>query len=449
MSEDSLLALSAQLAAGKTSARDLLERHLAAIDDPAGEGARAFLAVDRTAARAAADAQDQALRAGRAASPLAGLAVSIKDLFDVAGEVTTGGSVVLKNQPPAIRDAAVIARLRAAGAIPFGRTNMTEFAFSGIGWNPHYGTPLNPYERTQRRVPGGSTSGGAVAVADGMCAVSLGSDTGGSTRLPAALCGLVGYKPTQRRIVRDGVLPLSTTLDSIGPIGRTVACCALVDAALAGEPIRVPEPLPLAGRRLLVPRNYMLDEVDSWVASSFERALERLGAAGVIIAEESLVPLDDLSEINRVGSFSAPEAAYHHRAVLSQPGAPIDHRVRLRIERASGMTAVQYVELGERRRQFQQAMLAAIEPYDALLMPTSPIVAPRLDQIAEDHDFFRLNALVLRNTSAINFLDGCALSIPCHRAGEAPVGLMLAGRPLEDARIFALGQSIESVLRIL
>ena len=446
MSGDTLPALSAALAAGRAGARALLERHLAAIDDPQGEGARAFLSLDRAAVQASADRQDLLWREQRAASPLAGLAISIKDLFDVAGEVTTGGSVVLKNRSPAAKDALVVARLRAAGAIPFGRTNMTEFAFSGIGWNPHYGTPLNPYERSKRRVPGGSTSGGAVAVADFMCAASLGSDTGGSTRLPAALCGLVGFKPTQRRIPREGVLPLSTTLDSIGPIGRSVACCALVDAAIAGEPIRVPEAEPLAGRRFLVPRTYMLDELDSWVAEAFGRAIERLAAAGAIITEASVAPLDDLPEINRLGSFSAPEAAYHHRAVLSLPGTPIDHRVRLRIERSSGMTAVQYVELGERRRLFQQAMLAAIEPYDALLMPTSPIVAPRLEEISEDHDFFRLNALVLRNTSAINFLDGCGLSIPCHRPGEPPVGLMLAGGPLADSRLFALGQSIETVL---
>ena len=446
MSDETLASLSAALAAGRSTARGLLERHLARIEDPAGEGARAFIRLDRPASLAAADEQDRLRRDGKEASPLAGLAVSIKDLFDVAGEVTTGGSVVLKPRPPAASDAVVVARLRAAGAIPLGRTNMTEFAFSGIGWNPHYGTPLNPYDRAVRRVPGGSTSGGAVAVADFMCAASLGSDTGGSTRLPASLCGLVGFKPTQRRIPRDGVLPLSTTLDSIGPIARSVACCALIDAVIAGEPARVPEPLSLAGRKFLVPRNYVLDEVDSFVATAFERALERLSAAGASVTETTLGPLDSLTEINRLGSFSAPEAAYHHRAALAVPGAPIDHRVRLRIERASGMTAVQYVELGERRRLFQLAMRAAIEPYDALLMPTSPIIAPRLDEIGEDQDFFRLNGLVLRNTSAINFLDGCALSIPCHLAGEPPVGLMLAAGPLADPRLFALGQGIEWAL---
>jgi aspartyl-tRNA(Asn)/glutamyl-tRNA(Gln) amidotransferase subunit A len=446
MSGETLAQLSAELASGRLTSRGLLETHLGRIDDPAGEGARAFIRLDRAAAIAMADAQDRLRREGRAASPLAGLAISIKDLFDVAGEVTTGGSVVLKNRPPAAADCDVVARLRAAGAIPFGRTNMTEFAFSGIGWNPHYGTPLNPYDRAARRVPGGSTSGGAVALADFMCAASLGSDTGGSTRLPAALCGLVGFKPTQRRIPRDGVLPLSTTLDSIGPIARSVACCALIDAVIAGEPARVPEKLPLAGRRFLVPRNYVLDELDNWVATAFERALERLAAAGAVLTEATVAPLDDLTEINRLGSFSAPEAAYHHRAALALPGAPIDHRVRLRIERASGMTAVQYVELGARRRLFQRAMLAAMQDYDAMLMPTSAITAPRVEEIIEDQDFFRLNALVLRNTSAINFLDGCALSVPCHLPGEPPVGLMLAGAPLADSRIFALGQSIETAL---
>src|SRR6266478_4603887 len=230
--------LAADLAAGRTTSRELVETALARIADPEGEGRRVFVKVYDAAARAAADAQDRLRKAGYVASPLAGIRVSIKDLFDVAGEVTLAGSKALDNMPPATADAPIVARLKAAGAVIIGRTNMTEFAFSGVGINPHYGTPGNPYDRSL--IPGGSSAGAPISVADGMAAVAIGTDTGGSVRIPAALCGLVGFKPTQYRVPRDGATPLSATLDSIGPIGVSVACCALTDAVMAGELPEVP-----------------------------------------------------------------------------------------------------------------------------------------------------------------------------------------------------------------
>jgi aspartyl-tRNA(Asn)/glutamyl-tRNA(Gln) amidotransferase subunit A len=265
-----VLSLAEDLAAGRTSSRALIEAALARIADPAGEGARSFVKVYTESARAAADAQDALRKAGYVASPLAGLPVSIKDLFDVAGEVTLAGSKALDDRPPAARDAPVVARLRASGAILIGRTNMTEFAFSGVGINPHYGTPGNPYDR--RLIPGGSSSGAAVSVGDAQAIVAIGSDTGGSVRIPAALCGLVGLKPTQNRIPRDGAIPLSTTLDSIGPLANSVACCAIADAIMAGEPPEAPPPVAALGLRLGVPQSYVLDGIAPEVGRAFAAA---------------------------------------------------------------------------------------------------------------------------------------------------------------------------------
>jgi len=249
----SLAQLAADLTAGRTTSRALVEGALSRIADPAGEGSRVFVKVYADAARVAADAQDRLRGAGYVASPLAGIPVSIKDLFDVAGEVTLAGSRALDDTPPAAADAPIVTRLKAAGAVIIGRTNMTEFAFSGVGINPHYGTPGNPYDRSL--IPGGSSAGAPVSVADGMAAVAIGTDTGGSVRIPAALCGLVGFKPTQYRVQRDGAVPLSTTLDSIGPIGVSAACCALIDAVMAGEPAGVPAAISPDGLRRGIPRS--------------------------------------------------------------------------------------------------------------------------------------------------------------------------------------------------
>src|SRR5215475_13636689 len=230
----SLAQLKAELARGGKS-RGLVEQCLARIADQSGEGGRVFLKVHAADALAAADFYDRVRARGAAPSLFAGIPVSIKDLFDVAGDATTAGSIALKNGKAATRDAPAVARLRAAGLIPIGRTNMTEFAFSGLGINPHYGTPANAYDRPAGRIPGGSSSGAAVSITDGMAFGALGTDTGGSCRIPAALCGIAGFKPTQKRVPIDGAFPLSHTLDSIGPLAAKVADCAVFDAVLAGE----------------------------------------------------------------------------------------------------------------------------------------------------------------------------------------------------------------------
>ncbi|MFT3778702.1 MAG: amidase [Ottowia sp.] len=440
--------LGAALAAGRATAVQLAEAALARAREPAGEGARVFTRLDEARALAAAHASDTLRAAGIVRSPLEGIPVSVKDLFDVAGQVTTAGSVVLKGAAPAARSAPVIDRLIAAGAVIVGRTNMTEFAFSGLGLNPHHGTPANPWDRAARRIPGGSSSGAAVSVADGMAAVAIGSDTGGSVRIPSALCGLTGFKPTQRRVPTEGALPLSTTLDSIGPLGASVRCCALADAVLAGQPPVPPPARALSGARLALPETTVLDGMDATVAATFERALARLSAAGARITRIAVPEFAELARLHARGTLAGAEAWAWHRALLSTREAEYDPRVGARILGAQGMGAADYIELLAARRRWIAQVEARIAGFDALVMPTVPVVAPPIAELqASDDAYFAANGLILRNPTLINFLDGCALSLPCHAEGEAPVGLMLAGCALSDARILALGEAVEAALK--
>jgi aspartyl-tRNA(Asn)/glutamyl-tRNA(Gln) amidotransferase subunit A len=392
------------------------------------------------AAQAAASHADAMRAAGVPQSPLAGLSVSIKDLIDVAGEPTQAGSMVLRDAAPALVDAPVLQRLRQAGAAIIGKTNMTEFAFSGLGLNPHFGTPVNPADRAVARIPGGSSSGAAVSVAAGMCVAGIGSDTGGSLRIPAALCGLVGFKPTQRRVPTAGTVPLSTTLDTLGAITRSVGDCILLDAILADTPLRVPA-LPLPGLRLAIPQTMVFDGADAQVSSAFAAALTRLSAAGARLTE---LPLTLLNDYLALSQFSSAEAYAWHRDLLAEREHEYDPRVGQRIWLGAGLSAADYIELHAARRRWIENMEQALAPFDAMILPTSPIVAPPLAEL-EDSDaaYFAANRLVLRNNAAINVLDGCAISLPCHAPGDLPVGLMIAGVAMRDARILAAARAIE------
>jgi aspartyl-tRNA(Asn)/glutamyl-tRNA(Gln) amidotransferase subunit A len=443
-----VLGLAADLAAGRTSSRALVEASLARIADRQGEGARTFIKVYADSAREAADAQDRLRRAGYVASRLAGLPVSIKDLFYVAGEISLAASKALDDAPPASRDSPVVARLRAAGAVLVGRTNMTEFAFSGVGINPHYGTPGNPHDR--RLIPGGSSSGAAVSVGDGQAIVAIGSDTGGSVRIPAGLCGLAGFKPTQSRIPRDGVVPLSTTLDSIGPLANSIACCAIADAVMAGEPPGeldwAPTPMPVDGLRLLVPRSHVFDGLAPEVAAAFDATCSALSRAGARITDRPLPEIDEIPNINAAGGFAPIEAYAWHRDLIARRGGDYDPRVRGRIERAQGMSAVEFIELRDARATLISRMAPLTAGFDAMLMPTVAITAPPIAAFAEDADYRRLNALILRNCSAINFLDRCAATVPIQQPGDAPVGLMIVGERSGDRRLLAIARGIEAAL---
>jgi aspartyl-tRNA(Asn)/glutamyl-tRNA(Gln) amidotransferase subunit A len=434
------------LAQGTTTARALVEESLGRIADPAGEGARAFIKVHADAARAMADAMDALRRVGRAPSRYAGIPIGLKDLFDIAGEPTPAGSRALADAPPATAHAPVVQRMLAAGFVPMGRTNMTEFAFSGLGINPHYGTPRAPWDRAAARIPGGSSSGTAVAVADAMVAAGLGTDTGGSCRIPAAFCGVVGYKPTARRVPIEGVLPLAPSLDSVGPLAPSVACCAVIDAILAGVAPAIPAPATLAGLRLAVPENFGLDGMDAHVGAAFDRALAVLSQAGARITRARFPTFDAIPAVNAKGGFAASEAYAWHRALLAEKGALYDPRIRPRIERGATHSAAEYVDLRTARRRLIAEFDAATRGFDALLLPTTPIVPPRIAELDDEREYNRLNLLILRNTAVGNFLDRCAISLPCHRADEPPVGLMLMGETLGDARLFSIAAAVEAAL---
>ena len=437
--------LAADLAAGRTTSRKLTEAALARIADPAGEGRRAFVKVWREAALACADASDMLRKVGIVPGPLAGIPVSIKDLCNVRGETTLAGSKALDDAPPATEDAPVVARLRAAGAVIVGSTNMSEFAFSGVGTNPHYGTPGNPADR--KRVPGGSSSGAAVSVGDQMAVAGLGTDTGGSVRIPAACCGIVGFKPTARRVPIDGVVPLSTSLDSIGPLANSVECCAVVDAIFAGERIAIPDAVPLGGLRFAVPRHFMMDDLDPVVVRAFERACKALEAKGVLVQHIDLKELLEIPLINAKGGFAATEAYAWHEPMLALRAKDYDPLIAPRIRRGVEMGSADYIWLGQKRADLQRRVSAITQNFDAIISPTCAIPAPLIEDVRTPDNFTKNNLLLLRNTTVGNFLDRCAISLPCHAAGELPVGFMLMAEAMADKRLLGIARSVAPSVR--
>jgi aspartyl-tRNA(Asn)/glutamyl-tRNA(Gln) amidotransferase subunit A len=390
--------------------------------------------------------------------PLAGLAVSVKDLFNIAGQATPAGSIALVDAAPATEDCPAVARLRAAGATIIGRTNMVEFAFSGVGVNPHFGTPAAwdarfgalpggaPHSPSGPRVPGGSSSGAGVSVATGAAFIGLGSDTGGSIRIPAALNGIVGFKNTARLVPTAGAVPLSTTLDTACAMTRSVRDAIVAHEVLAARRV-TRSPAPLSQYRLAVPSTVFLDGMDASVARAFERTLATLRQAGATI---DTIDLHAVREQPAYG-FAAPESYAWHRDLLQRAGDRYDPRVRTRIEKGATLTAWEYIELLQVRQEWIARMLNEMDGYDALLSPTVPIVAPPIADVApgaeRDAEFFRVNNLLLRNTSVVNLLDGCALSLPCHVQGELPVGLMVWHGALRDDTVLNVSLQIEQILQ--
>jgi len=427
----------------RKSSRDRLEEALARINDPRGEGKRACLTVYTETARAAADAADARARAGISLGPLDGTIVSIKDLFDVAGEPTRAGSKILIDAPPAKEDALVVRRLRAAGAVIVAKTNMSEFAFSILGLNPHHGTPGNPADRT--RCPGGSSSGAAVAAADQICEIAIGTDTGGSTRAPAAFSGIVGYKPSKFRTPTDGAFPLSYTLDSIGPLARTVRACAIADAVLAGDPPWTVEPAPLLGLRLGVAQGLPLRDLDLTVNARFNAATEALNRAGVSLSDEVIPLWEDVARVQVKASFSSIEAYAIHRQWVTTRAADYDPVVLNRILQGRDVTAAEYIAMQRERATLVRAMDARLADLDAIIMPTTPMVAPRIAEVATVETFLPKNTLGLRNTALINFFDLCATSLPIPPARELPVGLMIVARNGQDRKLFRIAAAIEQL----
>jgi aspartyl-tRNA(Asn)/glutamyl-tRNA(Gln) amidotransferase subunit A len=443
-----LAKLAEDLESGRTTSRKLVEACIAKIADPAGEGQRTFVHVDNDAALTTADAMDGLRKAKAAPSRYAGIPVSIKDLFDIRGQVTRAGSRALDDSPPAEQDAATVARLRKAGFVVIGRTNMTEFAYSGIGINPHYGTPRSVWQRSVGHVPGGSSSGAAVSIADRMAYGALGTDTGGSCRIPAAYNGIVGYKPTQSRIPLDGGVPLSFSLDSYGPLANSVQCCATLDAVLADEPLPMVAPRPIKGMRLAVPVTVALDELDEAVAKTFQRNLATLSRAGALIEHIDVPEFLDVGVMNARGGFAASESFAWHRYLLTSKGDVYDPRVSSRILRGEGLSAADYIDLLNARRSLIARIAVRLAPYDALVMPTTANTPPKIADLADDKAFTVANVRSLRNCTLINTIDGCAISLPAHREGEVPVGLMLAAVGGSDRRIFELAAGMEGAIRV-
>jgi aspartyl-tRNA(Asn)/glutamyl-tRNA(Gln) amidotransferase subunit A len=443
-----LASLAADLDAGRTTARALVDACLARIADKDGEGARAFVHVDAEAAIEAAEAMDRLREVRAAPSPFAGIPISIKDLFDIKGQVTRAGSRALEDSAPAAADAPAVARLRRAGFVVIGRTNMTEFAYSGIGINPHYGTPKGAWQRGTGHVPGGSSSGAAVSVVDGMAHGALGTDTGGSCRIPAAYNGIVGFKPTQRRVPLDGAVPLSPTLDSIGPLARTVRCCAVLDAVLANEQVAPLQPRPIKGLRLAVPTTVALDDLDDAVAQTFERALEKLAREGALIERIAVPEFLDIAPMSAKGGFAAAESYAWHRYLIVAKGDIYDPRVASRILRGESQSAADYIDLLGARKSLVSRATARLAPYDALVLPTTANTPPPIADMKDDQAFTKANLLSLRNCTLINMIDGCGISLPVHRDGEVPVGLMLAASGGSDRRIFELAAAMEGVIRV-
>ncbi|ARQ02488.1 aspartyl-tRNA(Asn)/glutamyl-tRNA(Gln) amidotransferase subunit A [Pseudorhodoplanes sinuspersici] len=427
------------------SIRDLVETCLANIHNLDGEGSRAFTRIYHEAARQRADVLDRT-QAREKGLPLAGMPISIKDLFDIAGEPTLAGSQVLRDAPPAADDAEIVQHLRNAGAIIIGKTNMTEFALSGLGLNPHYGTPASPWQRETRRIPGGSSSGAGISVAYNMAIAAIGTDTGGSIRIPAAICGLVGFKPTAATIPQRGMLPLSRSFDSIGPIARDVSTCATIYSVLSGQQQTSLTPLPLPSIRLGVVKNIVLDDLDAQVAKTYEAALSRLSATGIQLQDMALPVLDGHSLYSVHGGMIVAEAYAWHEKLFAERSHAYDPRVASRIAHGRRISADDYKAFQAERARLIRQWDIETGSVDAVIMPTIPIIAPTIREADADANYNRLDRLILRNPTIGNLMDACSITLPCHEALDAPVGLMLTARGGRDRELLRIAKMLEGVL---
>ncbi len=436
------------LMSGKISSVDLISSAFSEIEREDGDGDEIFVRTFKNAAITQAAASDAMRKMGVPQGPLAGIPISVKDLFDVEGAPTTAGSAAYASvAEPARRDATVVARLRAAGAIFLGHTNMTEFAYSGLGINPHFGTPLNVWDRHIGRVPGGSSSGAALSVTSNMAVAAIGSDTGGSVRIPAAFNRLYGFKPTTGRHPMDGVFPLSPTLDTVGPLARSVHCCRILDHVMAGLPVPEPDIRPVSGLRFGILETIALDGLDMDVAGAFVRALETISRSGARLERIKIDALHNFEEISSLGSIAGPEAFHKHRDFIIGHGRQIDPRVLSRLESSADISAADYIEMLALRKDMIERSHLATRNFDAILMPTVAIVPPEVKPLlASDALYAEANYKVLRNTALINNLGCPAATIPVGLKGGAPVGLMVVGEHGADAHVQDIAESLDEVL---
>ncbi len=437
--------LAQSLDGGRMNAVALAENALTAIEQQYAQDIPAFIHVDQKAVLTEAHESDQRRKGGRALSRFDGIPFAVKDLFDVKDQVTTAGSLLLKDSKPAAADSDAVALLRHKGFVVLGRTNMTEFAYSGVGLNPHYGTPASVYDRKAGRIPGGSSSGSAVAVADSVCAMALGTDTGGSCRIPAAFNGISGFKPTASRISKRGVFPLSALFDSIGPLARSAACCAIADDILAGGEGRKSSWKASRPLKLAVLKTHMMDGLAPEVEAAFQRTTKLLGKSAEVSILE-FPALVELQSLQNNGGILAYEAWHLHKQWLETRESEYDPRVASRIRFGGNTDAATFARLLDRRSALIEEFRQFASGFDAIICPTVAMPPPKISELASDDDYRRLNVLALRNTYVFNFLDGCAGSVPMQGEGEPPMGLMLAQAANHDRQILAVMQEVERVL---
>ena len=433
---------------GELRCVDLAERALAAAESSDSVFVRVSRDILEQAARV-----DAARGEGGGMPALAGLPVSTKDLFDVQGELTLAGSVVLRREAKVCSaDAEVVSHLRNAGALFAGRANMSEFAFSGMGLNPHYGNPKCIWERATGRLPGGSSSGSAVGIAEGIVAASVGSDTAGSCRAPAAFNGGVGVKPSFGRLSSRGMFLLSPSSDAPGPLANDLDGCFILDHVMMGRlkhGDELPELLPEKSFRLVVPEGIVMENLDAEVAAAFSRALEWLKDFGIAIAPGKLPALQGCVDMFAARAPAVFEAWQAHRERLEAHGDEYDPYVRWRIGNGRSFDAAKRAECYREKAELVAACAEEMRAAraDALVYPTVQCVAPKFAEVASAEKMPGVNFRCLRNTSTVNFFDGCAVSLPCHLPGEAPVGLMLAMGGGGDERLYRIAGVVEKVLR--
>jgi aspartyl-tRNA(Asn)/glutamyl-tRNA(Gln) amidotransferase subunit A len=431
---------------GRLVRRDHISRIIQSARSALPDGYLIFLAERFDAALSEACAWDAAAKARLSIPALAGIGISVKACIDVAGFITTAGSQVLARRDAAPSDAAIVERLRKAGAIVLGHTNMTEFAYSGLGLNPHFGAPLSPFVPSEARVAGGSTSGGAVSVAFGGADAALGTDTSGSVRIPAAFCGLTGFKPSRGRYPAGGIIPLSPSFDVPGVIARSVECCRLLDRVLASQRAHAVPTVRSVALKLLVPTNYVLSGLDDTVRLKFDRALRRIEQAGVDLCREDVPELARVGEAARLGGIVAAESYAWHRELIAQHANSYDPRVASRILAGKEIPAHSYfsglAELGDLASAIDRTFLGI----DALVWPTVAILPPRRADLIDDAAYAAVNSLVIRNTEFANRVDLPSLTIPLPGVDDGPVGLLLTGRRKGDDALLAVGALLQSIV---
>ncbi|MDO3444738.1 amidase [Agrobacterium sp. V1] len=441
--------LSVLIQSGHLDPRSLVEETLDVIgqdDDQA-----IFIGLTAERAMAEAEAASKRIRDGRSCGVLDGIPVAWKDLFDLEGMATTAGSAVLAESTTASRDADVVTALKQAGMISIGRTNMSEFAFSGLGINPHYGTPRNPASQDGHRLPGGSSSGAGAAVAAGLVPVAIGTDTGGSVRIPAAFNGVVGYKASRGRYSMRGVYPLAKSLDSLGPLTRTVQDAVWVDAAMRGKATADVAHTPLSRLSLVVPETVFFDGIEDDVAAAFEQAVERLVRAGASVRRQAFPIFSELFDlIRQKGALVTAEAFALHKARLEgADAARMDPRVVARTKLGANISMPDYIAILEARERMTVAFSGMVGRHELLVSPTLPHVAAKVAPLIDDDDaFFAMNAKTLRNTQIGNFFDLCGVSIPCGTGeAEMPVGLLLSGLHGTDDHLLGVAMAAEEIVR--